>query len=277
MIKSINNNPKITRRLFLSFFFILFLSLFSLHSVSQENEGKIRLVAFGGGEISKELRKEFLSYSPAEEPNLLVISYASEPEKVRETALRNQELFKKVGAQNIRVLDLSDRKKALQDIKWCDVIWMSGGSQVRLREALEEAEVVDDIQRHFQMGGLIGGTSAGASIMSTTMMANVEIDEKTKKMYPVISYGLNLWDNVIIDQHFSERNRLQRLEIAIEKHPDLIGVGIDERTGIAYDGENSFFVIGKGQVTVLQTREDNTKSTLEKVTLKKGDRYSLNR
>src|SRR5699024_5083342 len=277
MIKTINNNSKCSHRLLFSFSFILFLCLFSLHSVSQEIGSKIRLVAFGGGKISQELRKEFLSYSPAEEPNLLVISYASEPDKVRETALRNQELFKKAGAQNIRVLDLSDRKKALQDIKWCDVIWMSGGSQVRLREALEEADVVADIQRHFQMGGLIGGNSAGASIMSTTMMANAEIDEKTKKMYPVISYGLKLWDNVIIDQHFNERNRLQRLEIAIEKHPDQIGVGIDERTGIAYDGENSFFVIGKGQVTVLHNKEKNSQSTLEKTTLKKGDKYSLNR
>src|SRR5699024_12066921 len=127
--------------------------------------------------------------------------------------------------------------------------------------------IVSNTHHPLPMCRFIGVNSARESNMSTTMMANAEIDEKTKKMYPVIAYGLILWYNVIIEQHFNERNRLQRLEIAIEKHPDQIGVGIDERTGIAYDGENSFFVIGKGQVTVLHNKEKNSQSTLEKTTL----------
>lgn len=252
-----------------SFFFCL-TTFFIPNSNAQS---KVGLVAYGGGSLSKEMRQEFLKFSKKENPKVLIVSYASPLEEVMKTAQKNAKQFADAGAEKIRILDLKNIEKAKEDIRWSDVIWMSGGSQTRLRKAFEEANLVSEIQSHFQSGGLVGGTSAGASIQSDVMMANVDIDPETKRMNPVISYGFCLFKEGIIDQHFSERNRLERLQIAIEKNPHLIGIGIDESTGVAFERQGGFSVLGKGTVTVI--RSGNSSKT-EIITLKKEDRYPTN-
>lgn len=251
--------------------FYSFLLLFFMPDVTAQS--RIGLVAYGGGSLSKEMRQEFLKFSEKENPKVLIVSYASPLEEVMETAQKNAKQFADAGAEKIRILDLKNIEKAKEDIRWSDVIWMSGGSQTRLRKAFEEANLVSEIQDHYQNGGLVGGTSAGASIQSDVMMANVDIDPETKRMNPVISYGFGLFKEGIIDQHFSERNRLERLQIAIEKNPHLIGIGIDESTGVAFERQGGFSVLGKGTVTVI--RSGNSSKT-EIITLKKEDRYPTN-
>lgn len=237
----------------------------------------VNVVIFGGGKIDDTLLSEFLSHSKIKNPNLLIIPQAANVSDVEKTGVQYKKIFENIGVNNIRVLDLSDRDNAMEAIKWSDIMWISGGSQVRLRNAMEKSRVIENIRDKIFDGFLVGGTSAGASIMSKTMMANNTTDKETGKMRPVISYGLGVWDSAIIDQHFSQRKRLPRLDHAVKVHPDLVGIGIDESTGVVYKGKNEFSVIGEGTVTVLQ-EESRAKlketDELKKRVLKKGDRYS---
>lgn len=254
-----------------------FLVLSSCLLLAQKDNSNVNIVVFGGGKIGDDLLLEFLSQSEDQNPKLLIIPQAAKNGDRERVGQRYKNTFTNIGVGNVRVLDLSDRDNALEAIEWCNVMWISGGSQVRLRKALEKAQVFKNIQDKIFDGYLMGGTSAGASIVSKVMMENNTIDKKTKKMRPIISYGLGVWKNVIVDQHFSQRNRFPRLEVAVKVHPDLIGIGIDESTGVVYKGKNEFSVIGEGSVTLLKEESrDKLKETdeLEKKILKNGDSYS---
>src|SRR5699024_3478415 len=165
--------------------------------------------------------------------------------------------------------------QVLDDIKNSDLIWFPGGAQARLMSAMEEhaqGAIISAIREKAQLGTPVGGSSAGAAVMSDVMVANSYHDDDTGVLTPRISEGLALWPEVIVDQHFSERNRFERLEIAVHKNPDLIGVGIDERTAVLYDGQqNCFRVMGEGTVTILRAIGSDTE--LEKTILEAGDSY----
>lgn len=255
-------------------FILPFFFLFCLSVSAQESTSKKPLCAIpvGGGKISEALMSEILSHSRAKKPNVLIIPYAAREKDIAASAKRFVTLFKSIGVADPRVLDLEDRAQALREIQSCSVIWMPGGGQVRLRKALEKADLLQAVRDKVKTGILIGGTSAGASIMSDIMMANTTKDKDTGKSHPVISYGLGLWPETMIDQHFSQRNRLWRLKEAIDLHPELIGVGIDESTAVVYEGGNQFTVIGEGTVTVVRKPNANEPVVVE--VLKKGDVYA---
>lgn len=261
----------------LSFLFLFSVSLILAQNKETSNNTNVNLVVFGGGEISDDLFKEFLSHSKVKNPNILIIPFAAGRKIIKQRSLKAKNIFTKLGLNNVQILDLSDREKALEAIKWSETIWIPGGSQARLRKVLEKHEIFDVIRAKAFEGYLIGGTSAGASIVSRVMMEGNTKDKATGKKRPVISYGLGLWSNAIVDQHFSQRKRLSRLDTAIKVHPDLIGVGIDESTGVVYKGKNEFSVIGKGTVTFLQVESrSKLKKTdkLKKIILKNGDSYN---
>lgn len=182
-------------------------------------------------------------------------------------------LFKKIGITKITILDISAPQKAVELINACNMIWMPGGSQTRMRKALEKANLADEILKRYKKGNIvIGGTSAGASIMSDVMMASSNKDKATGELTPVISYGLKLWPEVIIDQHFSQRKRLNRLKIAVEKHPNLLGIGIDESTCVVYHNDKKIDIIGEGTVTFIN-KKDNEEPKI--TVLKASESYTF--
>lgn len=255
--------------------FILWQGLIST-TYAQKSDQKGYLVTAGGGPMDKDFALKLLSLSPAKNPRVLIIPHAA---KILNTYLeKTQFLFANAGVKDIEVLDLSNPKQAIAMIEESDIIWMSGGGQVRLRKALEEVGVEKAILKKIKEGAVVGGTSAGASVQSSVMMASSKRNSETKALIPTLSYGLGLWPEVIIDQHFSERQRLERLEVAVKKHPHLLGIGIDESTAVLYNGGDTFEVVGKGTVTVLQAinpKADTDKIELVKVILHEGDIYEM--
>ena len=107
--------------------------------------------------------------------------------------------------------------------------------------------VYDAIKELCNRGGLIAGTSAGASVMSDTMIVQGEDDESPHKCTLKMSPGLGLV-NIIIDQHFAQRGRIGRLLTAIAENPEVLGIGIDEDTAIVVSDEGTAEVIGSGAV-----------------------------
>lgn len=269
-----------TSNLILFLCFTIPLIAFSPTSLqAQKLEYTIRLVPYGGGELTDAQMDQFIRFSSLKNPKVLIIPQAAANKNLESSAKRFSDIFQRIGVKKIKVLDMESPKKAKQDIEWADIIWLPGGSQVRLRKAMEKANLITAIKKHYAQGKLIGGTSAGASIHTDVMMANSERDKKTGILHPIISYGFGLWNTVIIDQHFSQRRRQERLELAVMDHPDLAGIGIDESTGIAYDGIDTFHVIGKGNVTLYRVHtlngKNKGKNALEKIILKEGDSFIL--
>ena len=133
---------------------------------------------------------------------------------------------------------------------------MTGGDQSRLMAELWETPAFRAIHQVFHLNGIcIAGTSAGAAVMSRQMIAQGQAPIITEKGVVSFDIGLGLVSMAIIDQHFSQRRRLTRLLSALAQRPDLLGVGIDENTGLVITVNESIEVIGDGSVTILDGRE----------------------
>lgn len=239
------------------------------------------LIVQGGGKLSvplqeELLRDEFLALTPVKDPKLLIIPYAKAgPENIEKSAQQYLEIFRRLGYKDLSVLDLDNPEQALRDIEESDMIWMPGGSQTLLKMKLERAGLVDAIRKRHKAGIPIGGTSAGAGIMSEVMISSAKKMSNTDMLLPVMWHGLGLWPEVIVDQHFSERKRMQRLEIGTRNHPRLIGIGIDENTAAVVQGDK-FRVVGANTITVFRvSNPDALDKKLEKIVLKAGDVYQF--
>jgi cyanophycinase len=158
-------------------------------------------------------------------------------------------------------------------VKKCTGVWFPGGDQMRTVKTLFNADksksmVLEAVWEVFRAGGVIGGTSAGAAIMSEIMigggnslsaLSHGVITEYNKDDFPesaglLLTNGLGFFPFGIIDQHFDPRGRIGRLAIALMHNKDhlTLGFGIDENTAIIYKGsDNTFTVAGKGGITIV--------------------------
>lgn len=151
------------------------------------------------------------------------------------------------------ILNARDRQQAddLEFIRALDAatgVWIAGGSQISLSNIYAGTAVEDRLRKVMKRGGIVAGTSAGAAVMSAVMIAH-------GKENAVLGQGFGLIPGVVIDQHFLRRNRMGRLTGVIEKRPELVGIGIDEKTAIVYfPGNQQVRVIGDSMVTTISSR-----------------------
>ncbi|UQZ35577.1 cyanophycinase [Paenibacillus sp. PK3_47] len=169
-------------------------------------------------------------------------------------------IFRGLGAKAVELFHLDTRESAeqpeiLERLKHCTGVFITGGDQVRLTSILGGTAFYDELRKRWQDEGLpLGGTSAGAAVMSCHMiMSAVETEEE----YIVeMGAGFCFVDDVIIDQHFSQRARFNRLMTAIAHNPQIMGVGIDENTAIwVRDNGDRFSVLGEHSVTVFDGKK----------------------
>jgi cyanophycinase len=129
-------------------------------------------------------------------------------------------------------------------------VFFSGGDQLRISSQIGDTPVEQRIREIHERGGLIAGTSAGASVMSETMLVKGTSGESHRIGDLHMAPGLGLVRNAIIDQHFAERGRFGRLLGAVAHNPRELGIGIDEDTALVVEGSR-FEVIGSGCVYVV--------------------------
>lgn len=147
-------------------------------------------------------------------------------------------------------------QKAFKAVKDATAIFFTGGDQLKITSELGGTIIQDRIMEIYKKGGVVAGTSAGASVMGETMMISGSSDVSFRigsslKMAP----GLGFASNILIDQHFAERGRIGRLIGATAMNPKILGIGIDENTAIVLEDRVGFNVIGSGAVYVLDTHE----------------------
>jgi cyanophycinase len=128
-------------------------------------------------------------------------------------------------------------------------IFFSGGDQLRITSQVGDTPIERRVRALFERGGVIAGTSAGATAMSETMLVRGASSETHRIGDLHMAPGLGLIRNVIIDQHFAERGRFGRLLGAVAHNPRVLGLGVDEDTAAIAEGER-LTVIGSGAVYV---------------------------
>ncbi len=142
--------------------------------------------------------------------------------------------------------------------------WFCGGDQARLASILRSTPALTEIQKRYYAGAVVGGTSAGAAVMTTAMLTGNltrSNEDEDESLIPAIARGLFEIDEgfgflpgVIVDQHFLRRSRQNRLLSAVLERPGLLGVGIDEGTAILVRPDRQWEILGDSYVKVFDAR-----------------------
>lgn len=221
------------------------------------------LFIIGGGHRSESMMRKFIELSGG--GKIVIFPMASgSPEKAGQNMVDE---FKKLGVQEVNYYILS-REQALQEenaniLEDVKGVYFSGGDQSRLTAALVNTPIHIKLLEIYKDGAVIGGTSAGAAVMSEIMITGDEKREvkkgdeftKIQALNIVTSPGFGFMKTAIIDQHFIARKRHNRLISLVAEHPDLLGIGIDESTAIIVNPEETFEVIGEQNVIVYDASE----------------------
>lgn len=166
-----------------------------------------------------------------------------------------QKAFGALGVTDLVELYVADRadthdSETLAVLDGAAGVFFSGGDQLRISSQIGDTPIEKRVREIWRRGGVLAGTSAGASVMSDTMMVRGANAETHRIGDLQMAPGLGLVRDVIIDQHFAERGRIGRLLGAVAQSPRVLGLGIDEDTAIILEGED-FAVIGSGAVYVI--------------------------
>ncbi|MBW3630328.1 MAG: cyanophycinase [Gemmatimonadetes bacterium] len=169
------------------------------------------------------------------------------------------EAFEGAGANNVEI-PVVDRRDRAQDpkiaamIRDARAIFLGGGDQVHLVSTIDGSRVGRALREAYQNGAVVCGTSAGAAALTETILAGGEPDEygQMQEMHLGPGFGM-LGFRAVIDTHFSQRRRLQRLFMVVAQNPDLMGLGIDEDTAMVVRGHLAE-VVGQGSVTFVDGR-----------------------
>lgn len=222
--------------------------------VAQPAKGQ--LVAVGGGTNLIRVVERTLQMAGGKSARVAVIAEANP-----ENGPGSVSQWKKAGAAQVSLVNPRDPAAAVKMIQDASLIWMPGGLQGVFMNSIEGTGIVEAIRKRYREGAIVGGTSAGAAVMSQKMIGGrSDLDSLRAGSTPFLMDGLALWPEVIVDQHFLQKGRFNRLALAVLDYPELIGVGIDEETAVFMHGRE-FEVVGNGNVTVI----DGRKARVEKL------------
>jgi cyanophycinase len=220
-------------------------NVFGLPEPAAEKSGA--LVIAGGGKLSEEIYDEFWRLAGGENARIVLIPSAYDYGSMSRIRAR----FSGWLEYDVESFDFlhtdspadSDRVSFCKVLERATGVWISGGGQQRLIRRYGETRVEKLMRQVVERGGVVGGTSAGAAVMSTLMIREGSQTEA------IVDQGFGLATRLVIDQHFSERGRFPRLLGVLEGHHGHIGLGIDESTAVVVR-ENRIRVLGDGKATV---------------------------
>jgi cyanophycinase len=235
------------------------------------------VIPIGGAEErtgSMRVLRRFVRLCGGRRARIVIIPTAS---SLTDTGERYIEIFRKIGASEAVSLPIAERADAdraeyIEQLDNATGIFMTGGNQLRLSTILGGTLVAQKVRRLNAAGIHVAGTSAGAAIMPEHMIAGGSMGLSPQADGVNLAPGLGLTNSIIIDQHFSQRDRLGRLLTAISYNPFMMGVGIDEDTAIFIGPDQIFEVEGSGSVTIIDP-EHLSYSSMDRA--KKNESLSL--
>jgi cyanophycinase len=248
--------------------FACMLLLFAATTASAQQRGS--LIIMGGGPWHDEVQKRFVELSGGAKGMILVLPMASAS---RDSGRSSVDGWKELGG-NARALVVNHEEAMRADtaalFAGVTGIWFGGGDQSRLTAAIAGTPVEAAIRnRYLRAGAVVGGTSAGAAVMSRMMITGDE--RKLGGLRPpsdssqafitidrndvVTAEGFGYVENAIIDQHFVRRRRHNRLISLVLENPQLVGAGIDESTAIEVRPDGTWKVLGESVVVIYDARK----------------------
>lgn len=229
---------------------------------SRVPDGRTRgwIVAIGGAENKENDRsilERFVLEAGGGQADVVVIPTAS---RMHETGPRYEGLFKDIGVARVTVMDFDTRRDCqepgrLERLEQASGIFFTGGNQLRLTTLLGGTPVAKLIRQRNALGVTVGGTSAGASILSEHMIASGDEGSSVIAGGVRLAPGLGLTNRFIIDQHFRQRDRFGRLLAALAYNPFAVGIGLDEDTAAFIGPDEIVEVEGSGGVTIVDGAE----------------------
>jgi cyanophycinase len=169
---------------------------------------------------------------------------------------RYKALFLSMGVASANVVFIESRDDAngdapLELLEDATGIFLTGGNQMRLSAIVGGSEAARLVKARHQAGAIVAGTSAGASILSSHMVAFGASGEVPRQRMAAMVAGFGLVPDLIIDQHFQQRDRIGRLLALVASNPGLLGLGIDEDTAALIGANGVLEVIGRSSVTIV--------------------------
>lgn len=236
------------------------------------------LVIVGGGGMPAELTQKFIELAGGPEAPIVVLPTAN-PDPLPANPGDGQFLVR-AGAKNVKTLKARRRDEvesaefaeALKDAKG---IWFGGGRQWRFVDAYEGTSAVEAFHDVLRRGGVIGGSSAGATIQGDYLVRGSPLGNEDM-MAAGYERGFAFLPGTAIDQHFAQRKRFGDMTRVVAAHPQLLGIGLDEATAIVVRGHVAE-VMGKSQVHFYDRSKGDAPAEGEKdyVTVSAGGKYNL--
>ncbi|MFC1561957.1 cyanophycinase [candidate division KSB1 bacterium] len=238
------------------------------------------LVIVGGG-ASTEIREKFIELAGGNDAPIVIVPTAGGQETYADSAVISS--WERMGCTSVTMLHTTDRAEAdteefISNLRAAAGVWFNGGRQWRLVDAYMNTLTYYEFHKVLERGGVIGGSSAGATIQGSFLARGAE-SGNTLMIAPIPEHrgGFGFLKNSAIDQHIDARNRWKDLYEIILEFPELLGIGISERTAIVVRGD-VFEVIGVSQVAIHDAARTRTFTDVDTVfyyTLNPGDRYDI--
>lgn len=214
------------------------------------------LLAIGGAEDKTSDRlilRRFVELAGGPNARIVVLPTAS---GFHDAGHRYVRVFNDLGVKCARSLEIREREDARSDdhvslVGGSTGVFLTGGNQVRIASILGGTPVARMLKEVHARGAVVAGTSAGASVMSSVMVAGGETRRTPAANMAQMAPGLGLIDSLVIDQHFRERDRVARLVTMITYNPGFLGLGIDEDTAALILPDEQMEVIGSGSVVIV--------------------------
>jgi len=222
------------------------------------------VIIIGGAEDKvrdRVILNRFVTLAGGRDATIVVISTASS--LGTEAGERYRQIFSDLGVASVRPLHAASRPQANDEssallLRDATGVFLTGGNQLKLASIIGGTRLADAMLDRFRHGSVMAGTSAGASAMSSHMIAFGASGATPKHRMAQIAAGLGVLPGVIVDQHFQQRNRLGRLLSLIAANPSLLGLGVDEDTAGVVGPDHVMEVIGRGSITVVDGSASET-------------------
>lgn len=239
------------------------------------------LVVVGGGNTGPDIVSPTLALAGGRDAIVAVLPQSSAEPDAGDASVA---MWREAGPREATKVSFEDRASAEAALRRATLIWIPGGDQNRFMKAISGTGLADVIVERYKAGTIVGGTSAGAAVMSGVMITGDADLQSITAGKTITASGLGLWPDAIVDQHFLKRQRDNRLIAAVLDHRTLVGVGIDESTAVILR-DASFSVIGKSAVVVIDPRgaeidrtpegQPATGTGLKLSVLRAGQTYSI--
>jgi cyanophycinase len=235
------------------------------------------LVIAGGGRLSAEVTNRFIELAGGPESPIVVLPIAA-GDTLRGDSSSDTRLFERAGAKNVKSLRARKREEvespefaaALNEAKG---VWFGGGRQWRFVDAYMGTKAEELLRGVLRRGGVIGGSSAGASIQAQYLVRGSPLGN-TEMMAEGYERGIGFLPAAAVDQHFTQRERHSDMTQVMQRYPKLLGIGIDERTAVVVQGETAV-TIGRGNAHFYDYRSGPPKGERDYMLVQPGQRFDL--